>query len=156
MKLFRISKEEYAGDLSGRGAELHGGRWNSAGNRMVYCSTTAALALLETLAWSSMANLLSAGFVMMMLECPDDSIESISIPNLGENWNTLDAYPMTQRIGDNWLKNGNTLLLRVPSAVLPMESNVLINPMHEMMSGVEIVESYDLRLDQRLLKSISS
>lgn len=156
MRLYRIAKAQYASDLTGKGAELHGGRWNSPGNKVVYCSDSAALALVETLAWTSLTNLLSAGFVLLVIECPVNSLREVTLSDLPQGWNTLDAYPVTQRIGDAWLKESNSLLLRVPSAVLPIETNLLINPAHPMMSQVKIEETFDLLLDPRILKHVSS
>ena len=156
MRLYRIAKAQFANDLSGKGAELYGGRWNSPGNKVVYCSNSAALALVETLAWTSLANLLSAGFVLLVIECPVNNLREIALSDLPQGWNMLDAYPVTQGIGDAWLKESSSLLLKVPSAVLPIEMNLLINPLHSMMSQVKIEETFDLLLDPRILKHISS
>jgi RES domain-containing protein len=154
MKVYRIAKAEYAGDISGRGAELYGGRWNSPGNKVVYSTSTASLALLETVAWTSMATLLAGGFVLIVLECPEKSIKEIAPSELSKYWNRLEAYPETQKIGDTWIQKADTLLLRVPSAILSMESNVLINPAHTLMSEVKMTETYDLHLDARVLKNM--
>ncbi len=155
MKVYRITKAQYSGDLSGKGAELYAGRWNSQGNKMVYTSGSAALALLETLAWTPMSTLLAAGFVLMVIECPDTSMGEVSTSALSEGWNRLHGYPATQKLGDNWLIRGDTLLFRVPSAILTMESNFLLNPAHLLMSEVKIVEIFDLQLDHRVVKSLA-
>lgn len=154
MRLYRVSKAQYASDISGRGAELHGGRWNTPGNPVVYTSTTASLALLESLAWTSMSSLLSAGFVMMVIQCPETSMQQLKISDLPQEWNHLDAYAVTQKIGDTWIKSNQSLLLKLPSAILPMESNMLINPKHALMSKVSIEEMLDIELDPRVMKHI--
>jgi RES domain-containing protein len=156
MILYRITQEQYANDLSGRGAEIHGGRWNSPGRRVVYCSTTASLALLETLAWTQLALLLKSGFVLNTIRCDSESIRDISTALLSGGWMSTAAYPETQRIGDAWLEENATLMLRVPSAVLPLESNILLNPRHPEMAHVHVADQYDLVLDPRLLGSVSS
>lgn len=154
MKLFRVAKEQYASDLSGRGAEIHGGRWNTPGYPVVYTSTTASLALLESLAWTSMSSLLSAGFVMMVIQCPETCLHELKVYELPAGWNHIDAYGVTQKIGDAWINSKNTLLLRIPSAILSMEANMLINPKHTLMSQVVIEELFDIEFDPRVIKHL--
>lgn len=154
MRLFRITKEEYAHDLSGIGAEKYGGRWNSPGHRIVYTSASAAMALVEILAWTPMDLLLKSGFVLIVLECPEESLEKVATEDLPKGWNFLSGYAETQKIGDQWLKERRSLLLGVPSAILPIEQNLLVNPMHPIMAQVEIQEIFDLLIDPRVLKNL--
>lgn len=154
MKLYRISRRTYAHDLSGRGAELHGGRWNPPGVKVVYTSSAASLAILESLAWSSLNQLLHAGFVLTQIRCPDDSIHEISIAELTAQWQAPESYSALQNIGMEWLSGQNSLLLKVPSAIIPLEFNFLINPNHDRMREVVIEEMYALTLDQRVVRNM--
>jgi RES domain-containing protein len=154
MTLYRITREQYAHDLSGIGAEKYGGRWNTPGQRVVYTSASASMALVEILAWTPMDLLLKSGFVLLVLQCPDESMEEVTIADLPHGWNFLSGYAETQKIGDQWLKGRRTLLMRVPSAILPIEKNLLVNPMHPMMSQVEIQEIFDLLIDPRVLHNL--
>ena len=151
MKLFRITKEEYVEVLTGEGAKLWGGRWNSPGNALIYCSISASLALLETVAWTPIALLLKTGFVMLEITVPGRSLKEINTSKLPKDWNSLSQYDHTRKIGDEWLDRGSSLLLRVPSAILPQEYNVLINPKHRLFDLVVVENVYDIQLDERVL-----
>ncbi|MCA9448346.1 MAG: RES family NAD+ phosphorylase, partial [Candidatus Omnitrophica bacterium] len=49
MEVFRVAREAYKTDLSGTGARINGGRWNSPGKAVLYTSENRSLAILETL-----------------------------------------------------------------------------------------------------------
>jgi RES domain-containing protein len=151
MIVYRVSRDIYSSDLSGTGAEIHGGRWNSPGRKLLYTAINASLALLEALAWTPMSTLLSGGFVLIRIESPDGSLIEIPNSTLSAGWQNLIGYQETQGIGDHWIDSVESLSYKVPSALLPIESNVLINPAHHMMSQVRISEVFDLVFDPRLL-----
>jgi RES domain-containing protein len=121
MRVWRLTRRPFA-DLSGVGADLHGGRWTSPRTPVVYAAIDAALAALEV-----RANL-DLGFDLL----PDDYVL------LGIDTNYLgfeDAPPLTdsdecRAFGDRWLSEGRSALLRVPSVVMPESHNILINPRH--------------------------
>lgn len=154
MKVYRITRYQYARDLSGRGAEIHGGRWNPAGHRVVYTASAASLAILESLAWTSLNQLLQSGFILSQISCPEDTIHELSISDLPANWQSQEAYPTLRKAGMKWLSEETSLILKVPSAIVPLEYNILINPNHERMREVRIDEMYELTLDQRVIRNM--
>lgn len=148
MDLFRIISEKYADDLSGTGAKLVGGRWNSKGSPVIYCSENRALALLENLVRTPLA-LLKNNLLIVTIHVPDN----IKIINAGKI-KVLNNYPAsseTKKEGDQWVKNSKSLLLKVPSIIIPNEYNFLINPMHNDISKVTISNKVKLLIDSRLL-----
>lgn len=150
MIVYRITRAKYSNDLSGHGAELWGGRWNSKGIPVLYTASTASLALLETLAWTSLKLLLKSGFVLIEIEVPEESTLKVKVDDLPTSWQHA-AQQTCQSIGDSWALENKYLSLLVPSAILPFESNVLINPSHSTMRLVAIRSVYDLILDERVL-----
>ncbi len=151
MKVFRIVPSPRAEDLSGEGARLYGGRWNSKGVPMIYTATSASLAVLETLAHISL-DVFPENLVMVTLVVPETLIQSLDKDQLNENWASYPASSEVTEIGDAWVKEETTLGLLVPSAILPQENNLLINPKHPQAAKVKIVDINPYRVDQRLLK----
>ncbi len=150
MRVWRLVRPEFAPDIEGRGARLVGGRWNSPGNAVVYVSDSLALAALEVL-----VNLLPQQrrggsiphLVAISLELPDDLVTGLS------DFAALPPDPGlsdTRDVGDRWLTGATGLALRVPSRVIPPETNLLINPLHPDMARVRIAASEELRFDDRL------
>ena len=151
MEVFRISKCKYIDDLTGFGAYMYGGRWNSEGQYMLYTSQTASLALLETLVHLP-PHLAPDGFCILSLDIPDDDIETIKPSILPKFW---DQYPnsfTTQHLGDDFLNKKKKMVLKVPSAILESEFNFLINPLHKNFKKVKIKLNQPLRIDKRLNK----
>lgn len=136
-------------DLSGRGGMLASGRWHRAGRPVVYLSETPAAAMLELLVHLEIdPGDLSNNLRLMHVEIPDQA-PTQSVGDLPTQWE--NQHSTTQGIGDAWLAAGNSLLLSVPSAIMPHTKNALFNPLHpDAAQAVLTVET--LRLDHRLLK----
>ena len=150
MKVFRLSKPSYI-DLSGRGAEIYGGRWNSKGNPMVYTSSTRALALAECLV--HIYTDIIPSFVLLTIEIPDGiKSDEITLPDLPENWKDYPPNITTQQLGNDFLEENKFPLLKVPSAVVQGEFNYLINPFHQDVEKIKIIEQEKFEFDKRLLK----
>jgi len=150
MIIFRLCREIYSRDLTGKGAERSGGRWNSKRVSMLYTSETRALCLAET-AVNLPLNLISGDFAMVSILVPDDlPVKTVSLKELPSDWNTFPHSASTQKTGDNFIHAGEYVALRVPSAVVPMEFNVLINPLHPLMKMVKITEVNKFAIDERL------
>jgi RES domain-containing protein len=151
MVVFRIARGPHASDLTGLGARSYGGRWNRNGTAVVYTSTSPALATVESLVHVDFG-IQPRDLRMVSIDLPDDApIESIDAASLPANWK---HYPAPQRladIGSEWVASGRTLLLRVPSAVVDREVNVLVNPAHARASDVRIVGDEPFAFDPRLL-----
>ena len=150
MIVFRLANPRYV-DLSGKGAQIHGGRWNSRGRAMVYTSSSRALALTECLVHLSPDTL--PDLVLISIEIPKNTVmEEIKMQDLPKGWDNYPPLSQTQSLGDEFLKNRASLLLKVPSAVVFAEFNYLLNPSHESIEGVKIRSSEKFELDNRLLK----
>lgn len=74
-------------------------------------------------------------YVVVPVDVPEESIEAISLDDLSEGWDTFPHPPETQEVGMRWLREGRSAALRVPSAVVPRATNVLINPAHPDAAG---------------------
>ncbi|MGB3586310.1 MAG: RES family NAD+ phosphorylase, partial [Tunicatimonas sp.] len=123
MLVYRIARRPYAQQLNGRGAALFGGRWNSVGSPVIYTAQHRSLAVLEY----RVNNPLPVPDLMMVsLELPDDSLLKIHISDLPNNWANYSFESPCAHQGDRWLRNQETLLLQVPSVVVPQEHNILI------------------------------
>jgi RES domain-containing protein len=150
MRVWRIARGCYA-PLDGEGARLNGGRWNSAGRPVVYTAQTAALAVLEVLVWTDPEDI-PDDLRLFEIELPDDAaIDALETAVLPVNW-TEPGSPDCAAAGDAWLGAAASLALTVPSAVLPEERNLLINPRHPDAARVRIAESRPFAFDLRLLR----
>jgi RES domain-containing protein len=125
-----------ANDLSGAGAKLTGGLWNSIGTPMVYCSANIALAALETLSFIRTGSLPFNRY-LIRIEVPDDIWEMREAPNpLPANWDAVPSGLTSRMAGDDWIASGRTPLLEVPSVIIPDECNILINPLHPAVARI--------------------
>ena len=149
MILWRISS--YA-RLDGRGGLLASGRWHTQGRLIVYLAESAAGALAEALVHLELDPAdLPPSYKLVKAEASDNlPIRTISASELPSDWtrNTLT----TRSIGDRWLFEQDTALLRVPSAILPETWNVLLNPEHSQAKHVHVVSHREYPWDRRLLE----
>lgn len=147
---FRLCNAAYKDDLSGIGAEIHGGRWNSKGIKAVYCAEHISLAMLEILVNISKDDLNpKLDFHLLEFAMQDEWISTLEPNKLKKNW-MLD-YEYTQYIGDQFLLSNYNLALRIPSAVVPEEFNMLINPLHPLSNKFKPKKSRPYKLDSRLI-----
>lgn len=150
MHVWRITRRAHQA-LDGEGARLSGGRWNSEGVPLVYTSATLSLAALEYLAHVDVEDV-PADLVALEIEVPDDTTaETLSVEALPEEWNRAEGHPACVEAGDGWARAGRTLRLGVPSAVIPHEANVLLNPKHAEAVRLRVVSARDFVFDLRLL-----
>jgi RES domain-containing protein len=147
MELYRITQEKYADDLSGNGARLYGGRWNSEGLFAVYTS----LALLEILAHTP-AKMLNEKIYMLITLFLPDTVEpgELDRDKLTTGWDAPDTRPLTKKMGDKFLRDKNGLLLAVPSVLIQEELNYVINPLHKDLKKIKIVNKRRISLDVRV------
>lgn len=147
MILWRVSNHT---TLDGAGGLYVAGRWHTKGHPVVYCTMNPATALLETLVHLEIdAEDRPERFQVLKIEGPDTlSMESIDADVLPAGW-AREAHA-TQAIGDRWLREKRSLLLRVPSVLVPETWNVLVNPLHAEAGKLKITAKYDHALDARL------
>lgn len=148
---YRICKTKYsAAWFDGEGAFRFGGRWNSRGTRVLYAAGSLSLAALEMLVHLNDEELLLAySFATAEFE------ESLMLPieefkNLPKNWSASPPPLEIQRIGDEWAKTNASVVLKVPTSVLPVESNYLINIGHPDFSNINLGEPQKFTFDKRL------
>ena len=150
MRLYRICRAAHR-ELDGEGARLYGGRWNTPGHSVVYTSSTLALAALEYLVHAD-PELVPADLYAITIEVPDDAaIATADVRGLPRGWHRTPEHPACREIGDAWLRAGQTLALRVPSAPIPEEQNVLLNPRHADAVRVSIARERRFFFDPRLI-----
>ena len=152
MLLWRIAREVHCDSaLEGVGGLMVAGRCHWRGQPILYTSSSAALAALEVLVHVEPLQA-PDDLRLLGLELPDDlAIESLDLTLLPEDWCGLPASESTQSIGSAWLEGRSSVALRVPSVVVPMETNVLLNPRHPDMGRVRISRNEAFSFDSRLL-----
>lgn len=147
-KAWRIVKEKHAATaFSGEGAAIAGGRWNSRGVRVVYASSTLALAALETLVHLNPPVWFK--YVAFPIEFPDALVTSPR--SLPADWTLEPPGPSSKAVGDAWVHASQSAVLAVPAAIIPSETNYLLNPMHPDFRRISIGKSQPFAFDPRLL-----
>ncbi len=138
--------------LSGLGASQYGGRWNSPGTLMVYLGSTLSIAALELLANLDAKSVLDQ-YNRLQVQFPPEVVRHYNIDDLPDNWAAPTMASSVQEAGDNWAKSMDSLILQVPSAIIPSESNFLLNPIHPDIGHLVFGDISPFRFDPRLLKS---
>lgn len=150
MIVYRLAKQTYSNDLSGKGAELSGGRWNSRGTPMIYTSQSRALCTAEIAVHTGLG-ILPQNFRLIQIEIPVDiEYEQVEISKLPADWAIFPPTHFTQKLGDNFISAKKILVLKVPSAVVQGDWNYLINPLHQHISLIKIIGVEEYSFDKRL------
>ncbi|MDC7684850.1 RES family NAD+ phosphorylase [Asticcacaulis sp. BYS171W] len=139
-----------ADDRSGAGAKATGGRWNRKGLGVVYASETIALACLETYVHLN-ATGLPFNRYLVRLDVPDEVWAAARTFDAERHvgWDAVPAGRVSLDQGDAWLKSAASLLLKVPSVIVPEEYNVLINPLHPDIKRIRVTKLRKWTYDQR-------
>lgn len=153
LSLFRLVKKKHAARaFDGEGARRFGGRWNERGTAVVYLGGTLSLAALETFVHLGAADARLA-FASIEVVVPDGiRIAQLQHHQLPPNWRAQPAPRETQAMGSGWVRARETLLLRVPSVIVPRESNYLLNPAHPDFSRLRIGPPEPFGFDERMWK----
>lgn len=147
---WRIVKRRHVEEaFNGEGARLYGGRWNSPGVPVVYVAESRALAALEIMAGLRSRATLNA-YVLIEVRFEEYLVEELDRDSLPVAWRTSPPRPETQAIGDRWVREARSVVLRVPSVVIPAEFNFLLNPTHPEFDAVEILGPTPFEFDSRL------
>jgi RES domain-containing protein len=138
--------------LSGKGGSVVAGRWHFQGTRIVYTSATLSLAALELLVHVDVDHAPS-DLMAIGIDIPDRiEVAAVSVGDLPVGWREVPGPRSLQERGAAWLASGRTAVLRVPSTVVPHESNLLINPNQPEVKKLRVVRIEAFRLDPRLLR----
>ncbi|HEV8657201.1 MAG TPA: RES family NAD+ phosphorylase [Thermoanaerobaculia bacterium] len=149
---WRITSARYRDNaFDGEGTKLYGGRWNSRGVRVVYTSSSAALAALELLVRMGRQKPLT-DYLLFACSFDESLAEILDRKQLPANWRTTPPPVELRAVGDAWVHRGSSAVLRVPSAVIETEDNYLMNPEHADFTKIQIREEIPFSLDLRLLR----
>lgn len=144
-----------ADDLSGKGAEITGGRWNQKGVAVVYAAENRALACLETVVHLA-AGGLPFNRYLVEISIPDpvwDAAQRETPASLPVGWDAAPASRASISFGTAWLRSGRSAVLVIPSVIVPEECCVLINPVHPDSRSISAVKSRRWLYDPRLTRA---
>jgi RES domain-containing protein len=150
MRVYRISKCEYINDLNGTGAANYPGRWHSKGTYILYTAATPSLALLESVVHIS--NIAVASYCMICLSVPEESMQEITAQQLPPDWFVNPPPDVLKNLGNRFVRENKYLVLKVPSAIMPEESNFLLNPSHDDFRKISVIYTRNIPIDERFLK----
>ncbi len=147
MLVYRIVHKKYSDSLFASGLE---GRWNSEGKKVIYAAESISLAYLETMAYRKGFGF-NFDFRIMVIKLPNNfsqtTVETLQLPS---DWRDFRSYKECQAIGNIWFDEGIHLGLKVPSAVVPENYNMVINTYHKDFKKVKLIEVLNFIPDQRL------
>jgi RES domain-containing protein len=150
MIVYRLTRSRFKNDLSGKGAEMAGGRWNSIGIPVLYTAESRALCALE-IAVHTPLNVVPEDYRMITIEIHLHTKNKEIFPeDLPSNWRSFPEVKYTQMLGDRFFLEGKYLALRVPSAIVPGDYNILVNPLHKDFHSVKVIAVDAFEFDQRL------
>jgi RES domain-containing protein len=142
----RFAKSAFSGD----GARLYGGRWNRKGISLVYTSESQSLAMLEMLVQDEPRR---ARYVVIDAHIPKGvTIDRLKTEDLPSDWRNIGAREKLRAIGTKWAAKQNAAVLAVPSAVVPSETNYLLNPLHSDFRRIKTGRPQKIETDPRLLE----
>ena len=149
-----MRKKRLSDAFTGEGGRLGGGRWNHVGTPVVYVSETLSLAALELFVHFTRKDIkLSKSLFAIPVEIPESlKIVEVSIKDLNSDWRISPPSNSTKDIGTEWVLKGSSPILRVPSAVVPDECNLLLNPQHGDFRRIQIGKPQPFTLDERIWK----
>jgi len=148
MLVYRLTKEKYKDSLSGKGAAIRGGRWNSPGIELIYTASNRALAMTEVAVHVTF-EMMPNTYWMIEIEIPD-ALDIELYTSLPKEWNAFPYNDATRKIGDKFALENKSIGMKVPSAVVQKEWNILINPSHVDFKKIKIINTEPFQLDRRL------
>jgi RES domain-containing protein len=152
MHVWRLCRARHAATaFSGDGARIAGGRWNPRGTAVAYCASSLSLAALELFVHVDPMTA-PADLVAVEAELPDDRAEVLDVAALPPDWRAVPAPDELKEIGAAWVRSARSLALVVPSAVVPQERNVLVNPAHVHLPVLRTLGATAFTFDPRMWK----
>lgn len=148
-ELWRLYRNQHGPGLDGIGGMFANGRWHALGERVVYFGGSAAIVVLERLAHTD-PDLLPVDLHLARFEFPSRILETKveEVSALPPDWNADETT--TRLIGGVWRRERSTCLLAVPSAILPEETNFVLNPEHPDAHRLRQVSNRKFTFDPRL------
>lgn len=152
MIIYRITKKEQVA-LDGKGGLYGSGRWHKKGNLVIYASEHASLAAWEKIVHVTNFENFPNDLLLVKIEIPD-GIEIQTVPKmvLVNGW---DRYPFigeTVDYGTSFLRKNEYLALKVPSAIIPDEFNIILNPLHPDIRDCKVISTIPFIFDKRVRK----
>lgn len=138
--------------FSGEGARRYGGRWNSKGFAVIYTSSSISLAILEILVHIQIYDILEE-YVYIPVEFDQQLSLALKPAELPGNWEKDSSPLVIKQIGDSWVESRQSLILEIPSAIVPAEKNHLINPAHPDFRKLKIGAPTKFEFNSRLIIS---
>jgi RES domain-containing protein len=152
MIVYRITNKEHAA-LDGMGGLYGPGRWHRKGCLVIYASEHASLAAWEKIVHVSSFENLSINLLLVKIEIPDEiEIQTIPLHVLVKGWDSFPFCDETVSYGSSFLQNKEYLALKVPSAIIPDEFNIILNPLHPDLQACKVISSIPFIFDKRILK----
>jgi RES domain-containing protein len=145
-----VKRRQVKAAFDGEGARIAGGRWNSPGHRIVYLSSTLSLAAMETFVHLGV-DAARLDYVYFEVEIPANVVIA-KLPRRPRGWQDEPPSIASMHIGDRWLRLGKTALLEVPSAIVPQESNLVLDPAHKDFTKLRISAARTFTFDPRMWK----
>ena len=147
---WRLTKTKHLSTAwDGEGAKKAGGRWNSAGVAVIYTSGSLSLALVEVLV--HLTSEIIQAYSAFRVEFEESWLIAVAPAALPANWRDSPAPPGTRAIGDRWVAEGTSVVLQVPSVVVPDEFNYVFNTSHPDFRRVTVGAPSPFPFDPRLL-----
>ncbi len=147
MLVYKIAHNIYSKSLFASGAK---GRWNSLGKKVIYAAESIPMAFLENMIRRQGVGF-NSDFKIMVIEISDKIlISEIDVPKLKDGWRDFNDYSKCQPLGDKWYNSGKTMVLKVPSAMLPESFNYVINSEHSDFGLIKLIATTDLVPDERI------
>jgi RES domain-containing protein len=149
--IWRLTRPQFAAELTGEGNAVAGARWNSPGRGVVYASFNLSLCVLESFAHlPSLLRINLPEMAAVRIEIPDEASRlDIGLADLPSDLFGAEAETHCRELGDRWLTGQQHLVATMPSIIVPQERNVMINPAHRLMADVKIVSTERFRFDPR-------
>lgn len=151
--VWRIAARRLASEaFSGEGAFLYGGRWNPRGIRVVYAAQSLALAALEQLVHLQ-GGALGLDYLYFRVDIPDSvKIRELDAAHLPKDWRVAQGLSAARELGWRWAQKNETAVMRVPSILIPLEHNYLLNPGHPQFKDLRVHRPEPFSFDPRLAK----
>lgn len=149
-KVYRIGSRKRIRDLSGTGSALHGGRWNPKGFYVLYTADSASLAMLEWLAHARDRDM-DEDYFLATLNIPEQPIYKPVLKDLPERWKETPPISVVQEYGAKLLAETNLLAIEMPSVIMPLDCNVILQTRHPLFAKVEILSIEPVITDSRLI-----